>query len=333
MRNPTPPSFAADGNWLITSASAKVDLVRRMREALNSKGLRLFATDRSNLSAAFHFSDGHFLLPPIEASDFLDQLIATCHAHHIRVILPTRDADLRFFAAHREPLEKANLWPLVSDAQTINICLDKIQFDDHCRIHHLPVLPRIHAPTPSDFPCFVRNRIGSAGQGAQRVPQANAMSILYGPPPWPALLIQPCCTDKEYTIDALFGLDGHAVQWISRERIRTKAGESTVSRTVSIPAIDALLPTLARSLHLIGPATIQVFYSEQQGPHLIEVNPRFGGAAALGIEAGMDTPRRLVSLAQGDTVSFLRPRPLEIGMTMLRYSQDIFIHENTTTTT
>ncbi len=333
MPNSSPPSFAAGGNWLITSASAKVDLVRRMRQALNAKELRLFSTDQSSLSAAFHFSDGHFLLPPIESSDFLDQLIATCHAHHIRVLLPTRDADLRFFSAHRAPLEKAHLWPLVSDSQTIDICLDKIQFDDHCCRHHLPVLPRIHEPTPSVFPCFVRNRIGSAGHGAQRVPHADAMRILYGPSPWPNLLIQPCCTDKEYTIDALFDLDGQPVQWISRERIRTKAGESTVGRTVSIPAIDALLPSLAHSLHLIGPATIQVFYSQQNGLHLIEVNPRFGGAAALGIEAGLDTPRRLVSLAQGDTEDFLRTRPLEIGMTMLRYSQDIFIHENTTPTT
>ena len=332
MPNTLPPTFAADGNWLITSASAKVDLVRRMREALNSNGLRLFVTDRSNLSAAFHFSDGHFLLPPIEDSDFLNQLIAACHAHHIRVILPTRDADLRFFAAHRESMEKAHLWPLVSDTQTINICLDKIQFDAHCRSHQLPVLPRILEPTPSDFPCFVRNQIGSAGHGAQCVSHLDSMRILYGPPPWPNLLIQPCCADKEYTIDALFDLDGHPVQWISRERIRVKAGESTVGRTVSIPALDALIPTLAHSLHLVGPATLQAFHSEHHGAHLIEVNPRLGGAAALGIEAGMDTPRRLVSLAQGDTASFLRPRPLEIGMTMLRYSQDIFIHENTTTT-
>ena len=333
MPNSHPPSFTAGGNWLITSASAKVDLARRMREALNSCGLRLFTTDRSDLSAAFHFSDGHFLLPSLGADDFLNQLMETCLARNIRVILPTRDADLRFFASHREPLEKAGLWPLVSDKQTVDICLDKIQFDDHCRHHHLPVLPRIHEPTPSDYPCFVRSRIGSAGHGAQRIPHADAMRLAYGPPPWPDLLIQPCCEDREYTIDALFDLDGHAVQWISRERLRVKAGESTVGRTVSIPAIDDLMPRLARSFHFKGPATIQVFHSEQMGPHLIEVNPRLGGAAALGIEAGMDTPRRLVSLAQGDTASFLRPRTLQFGITMLRYSQDIFIHENTTTPT
>ena len=332
MPNVAPPSFAAGGNWLVTSASAKVDLVRRMREALNSAGLRLFATDHSPLSAAFHFSDGHFLLPSLEDADFLNQLMGNCRARNIRVILPTRDADLRFFASHRDTLAKANLWPLVSDPKTIAICLDKIQFHEHCCRHGLPVLPRILEPSPSDFPCFARSRIGSAGHGAQRISHASALPFFYGPPPWPDLLIQPCCTDPEYTVDALFDLDGQPVQWISRERIRVKAGESTVGRTVSLPALDALIPGLARSLRLVGPVTVQAFYSEKNGPRLIEVNPRFGGGAALGIEAGLDTPRRLVALAQGDTASFLRPRSLQVGMTMLRYSQDIFTHENTATT-
>ena len=332
MPNTAPPSFASGGNWLVTSASAKVDLVRRMREALNSNGLRLFATDHSPLSAAFHFSDGHFLLPSVEDAGFLDQLIDNCHTRNIRVILPTRDADLRFFASHRERLAKADLWPLVSDPKTIATCLDKIQFHEHCCRHHVPVLPRIQEPSPSDYPCFARSRTGSAGHGARRISRADELTFFYGPPLWPDLLIQPCCTDPEYTIDALFDLDGQPVQWISRERIRVKAGESSVGRTVSIPELDALLPPLARNLHFMGPITIQAFYSEQNGPHFIEVNPRFGGGAALGIEAGLDTPRRLVALAQGDTASFLRPRPLHIGMTMLRYSQDIFTYENNTTT-
>ena len=333
MPDTAPPSFAIGGNWLVTSASAKVDLVRRMREALHSCGLRLFVTDHSPLSAAFHFSDGHFLLPSVDDNGFLDLLIESCRARNIRVILPTRDADLRFFASHRERLAKANLWPLVSDPQTIATCLDKIQFHEHCCRNHIPVLPRILEPSTSDYPCFARSRTGSAGHGARRISHANEMQFFHGPPPWPDLLIQPCCTDPEYTIDALFDLDGQPVQWVTRERIRVKAGESSVGRTVSIPALDALLPLLAHSLPLVGPITIQAFFSEQNGPHLIEVNPRFGGGAALGIEAGLDTPRRLVALAQGDTASFLRPRPLHVGMTMLRYSQDVFIHENTATTT
>ena len=321
----SPPSFAAGGNWLLTSASAKVDLARRMRAALNAVGLKLYASDSSPFSAALHFSDEPLVLPSNESNGFLALLLETCAEKNVRVILPSRDADLRFFAAHRDLLLSAGIWPLVSSSETIDACLDKIRFHERCLANGLPVLPRIEFPTAADCPCFVRPRFGSAGVGAGRVPSAEAMRALHGPPPWADLLVQPLCADREYTIDALFGLDGKPVQWISRERIRVKAGESSVGRTVSIPALDALVPALATAFPLLGPATIQAFHSEERGAHLVEINPRFGGAAALGIEAGLDTPRRLVALAQGDINSFLRPRPLRLGLTMLRYTQDLFL--------
>ncbi len=324
MPPPLPPPFAAGGHWLLTSAAAKVDLTCRMRAALNAAGLRLVAADHSPHAAALRFGDDHVLLPALDSPDFLPRLLELCSRRNIRVILPTRDADLRYFAAHRDALCAAGIWPLVSEAPAIETCLDKIRFHDHCRRNSLPVLPRIEEPTAADFPCFVRPRSGAAGLGSGRLPNLDALRALHGEPPWPNLLLQPVCADKEYTVDALFGLDGEAIQWVSRERIQTKAGESTVSRTVSLPALDACLPALAASLRLAGPATLQAFHSEERGVHLIEVNPRFGGATALGIEAGLDTPRRLVALAQGDLNEFLRPRPLRIGLTLLRYSQDLF---------
>ena len=115
------------------------------------------------------------------------------------------------------------------------------------------------------------------------------------------------------------------MQWVVRERLRIRAGESVVSRTVAIPAFDTVIQTLAASLPFCGPVTIQAFYSKSQGVRLIEVNPRFGGASALGIEAGLDTPARLVALAQGDNERFLYNRSLRMGLTMLRYAADVFI--------
>lgn len=325
MTTPTVPAFAAGSHWLLTSAAAKADLARRLRDALQAAGLRLFATDISPLSAAFSFADNHFLLPSLDHPRFLGALLAACEPHGIRVLLPTRDADLRYFAMNRPALETAGLWPVVSDRSAIETCLDKIRFHEHCIAHQLPVLPRIESPSDADFPCFVRGRFGSAGAGARPVPSLDILIALHGPPPWPDLLLQPLGLDKEYTIDALFDLDGHPLQWIARERLRVKAGESTVSRTVHLPAIDALMPALAATLRFAGPVTIQVFHSKTGGPRLIEINPRFGGASALGIEAGLDTPARLVALAQGDLESFRRPRPLRYGLTMLRYSRDIFL--------
>jgi carbamoyl-phosphate synthase large subunit len=192
------------------------------------------------------------------------------------------------------------------------------------------VLPRLEPKGDGDYPCFVRLRHGSGGRSTARIDASDQLQARFCDAAREDLLIQSYCDDPEYTIDALFGPDGALVQWVVRERIRVRAGESVISRIVAIPAIDELVVTLAHSMQLFGPITLQAFYSETGGVHAIEVNPRIGGGAALGIEAGLATPERLVALTQGDVDAFQRLRPLQIGLTMLRYSKDLFIQTETT---
>ena len=96
MTSTAPPPVAAGGNWLMTSAAAKADLARRMRDALRPLRLRLLAADVSPLSAAFHYADASALLPPLGHPDHLPRLIDLCSRENVRVLLPTRDADLLF---------------------------------------------------------------------------------------------------------------------------------------------------------------------------------------------------------------------------------------------
>lgn len=318
-----PDGIPSAGHWLLTSASAKVDLAVRMHRAIHAAGRCLFTTDCDSNAPALHVADGGFVLPPVSSPTYLDALLDACMRREIRVILPTRDADVRYFAQHFDRLVNAGIWPLVSASESVMICQDKIRFYDHCVSNRIPVLPRMQ--TELTFPCYVRPRVGAASVGSQVVPSIETMSALFGNPPWDDLLIQPVCHAPEYTIDALFDWCGKPVQWIARERCKVRAGESVVSRTVQIPALDAIVPVIAESLHLFGPVTLQAFYSPEAGVYMIEVNPRFGGASALGIEAGLQTPERLVAWVNGDVECFRKSRPLHIGLTMLRYSKDLFI--------
>lgn len=318
------PSFVSEGNWLLTSAAAKVDLTLRMRTAVNHAGLSLYAADCSPWAVAFEFADGSVLLPPIEDPGFLKIFIAECQQRNIRIVLPTRDADALFFSQHASKLQSAGIWPLVSSHKTVATCCDKIRFDDHCRGAHLPVLPRITTLDQCEYPCFVRRRRGAGGRGARPVLCAEEMAAILQNAALCDLLIQPLCNHAEYSIDALAAPDGRLVQWVVRERIQLKAGESVISRTTSIPALNALVQQLAASIPFFGPITVQAFYSEEKGPFLIEANPRFGGASALGIEAGLQTPERLVALTRGNINRFEQCADIQSGLMMLRYSKDIF---------
>lgn len=318
------PVWAAGGHWLMTSASAKVDLANRLRNALNRVGLKLVATDVSAYAPALYAADEAFLGLPSDSPGFLEHLIEQCHRRSVRVIVPTRDAELPLLAGWSGRLSEAGIWVMVSPLSSVLCCQDKLSFHAWCREHGLPVLPSLNVMREREFPVFVRPRYGAGGQGSGRVDSWDALKRLTADAPkdW---LIQPFRDLPEYTIDALFDFEGKPVQWVARERLQVVAGESKVSRTVAEPALDGLVMAMGKQLPLYGPVTLQAFFSPEDGPWLIEINPRFGGACALGIEAGLATPERLVALVQGDPESFERERQIRTGLTMLRYSTDRFL--------
>ena len=312
-------------NWLITSASAKVDLVRRMRAAVNASGSKLYVTDVDPLAASFHFADGFAVLPALDTGDYYAALVGYCHENGVGVVLPTRDADVAFLAANKRSLASEGVLVIVSPQETVDICLDKIAFHEHCLCAAIPVLPRVGTLEASVFPCFVRSRVGAGGLGAQKVGNMAEFEALYSGVSCDDLLVQRDVDLPEFTVDILFAADGTAVQWVARERLRVKKGESCVGETVQISALDDVVVNLGQSMSFVGPVTLQCFYTPESGPYVIEVNPRIGGGAALGIEAGLDTPARLVQLVQGDAEAYAQPRPLHYGLKMFRYSADLFV--------
>jgi carbamoylphosphate synthase large subunit len=86
-----------------------------------------------------------------------------------------------------------------------------------------------------------------------------------------------------------------------------------------------LIERVSQVLQFCGPITLQAFCSEHEGPWLIEINPRFGGARALSEEAGLATSERLVSLVMGDSQDFYQTRLINKGLMHLRFSDDLFI--------
>ena len=85
---------------------------------------------------------------------------------------------------------------------------------------------------------------------------------------------------------------------------------------------------IARRLCLSGLHGLDFMLDEDGRAHLIEINPRFGGAASLGFAAGAPTPEFAVRVALGQRVV------PQIGaftedLVMLRYTEDRFVAGST----
>lgn len=313
-------------NVLLLSCGAKVPLLRAWRAAAAERGGLLTAVDCAEDAVGLFEADRAGLLPHCTAPDWADALSRLCRAQRIAVLVPSADAELRAVARLAPMLEDGGTRVLVSPPAALERCADKAAFIEFCQARGYPVAPLHGAAAesePSELnPVFVRPRRGRVPDCTGLVRSAARLEAMRAE--CPELVVQAMIAAPEYSIDVLLDWTGEPLQAVSRRRLRVRGGEATTSRVEQIPALTDLALSLCSELGLIGHVMLQAFYCAAEGAHLIEVNPRFGGASTLAIAAGLDSPRRLLALLAGDA-SARDPGPIRDGLTLLRYGVDRFV--------
>jgi carbamoyl-phosphate synthase large subunit len=309
-------------NVLITSVARKVWLVEAFRRAVGPLGGRVLAADTDPFAVGLRLADGSVDLPRQDGPGFEAALLAACVVHGIRLIVPTRDGELAWFADRRARLAEAGVVVMVAGPAVIELCQDKRAFAEHCLAAGFAVAEIAPSREAVRLPAFARPRRGAGGRGAGRIDDRAALARL---DPWDDWVVQPLVEAPEYTIDLFADFSGAVLSVAPRQRLRVVAGESVVGVTVEAPRLVERSADLARSLGLVGHNTLQAFWDVGE-PLWIEVNPRYGGGAALGFAAGADTPAMLVKLAAGQPVA---PRigDYERGLYLYRYSADHFTRD------
>ena len=304
-------------NVLILSAAAKVLLVRAFGAACHARGGQVFAADLSPDNAALFEADGAIILPRSDAAEFPEVLAQVCAARKVRLVIPTRDAELAVLAAMRVRLEASGVSVLAPSAEALELCQDKRRFVAFCQARGLAT-PRTYAigETPARFPVFVRPVRGAGGKGAITVTRPEDL------PDDAGLLVQDLETAPEFTVDVLCDLGARPLQAVVRRRLLVRDGEAVKSRVEAVPDLEAQALDLCGALGLVGHNVVQAFYAQEDRALFIEVNPRFGGASNLSIQAGLASPERILQMLEGQGEAASAPRLITQGLTMLRYAED-----------
>jgi carbamoyl-phosphate synthase large subunit len=314
-------------NVLITSASRKVSLVQAFQRAVAAEGGgRVVAADCQARAAALHVADRARLLPRTDDPAFWNALVTLVHDEAIGLLVPTRDEELVVFAERSSELEAMGVWVPVASPESVRLCQDKIAFARFCveqGVSVSEILDDEALRCAARYPVFARARRGKSGHQAFQI--ASPAELALRRAEHGELLVQELVTAPEVSLDGLADRDGRVLSVVPRLRGLVLGGESFVSRTVDSPRMVELGRHLAELLGLRGPFVAQAF-DRGDRVDLIEVNPRFGGASALAIEAGADSPRALVRIAAGHDAQPDLGR-YRIGLTMLRYTQDLFVDD------
>jgi len=314
-------------NILITSVSRKVWLVKAFKDAMKQEGIdgKVISVDINPLSAGLYVSDKHYPVPSSSDQNFIPAVLEICKKEDIKLLIPTRDGELLLFAKSKDKFEKQGIHIMVSNPGVIEICNDKYRFYQFLTKNNIPT-PKTYLPNQLDFssihyPLLVKSRYGSGSKGLFKVENAEELQFFVNYVPNP--VIQEFANGNEYTVDLFSDFNGNVLTVVPRERIETFCGESYKGKTVKDTQIIEYAKNLAEKLGTIGHITIQCIKNDNR-LKFIEVNPRFGGGAILGIKSGANTPLLLIKLILGKRIE---PQIGEFkdNFIMLRYTKDLFI--------
>lgn len=320
---------ASGESILATSIGKKVPLLKAIKFAMNKIGSRqrgffLHGSDSDSGCLGAYFVDTFWRCPA--ASELsIEAVIEYCLQNKIGYIIPSRDAELPFFAAHRQRLAAHGIFVMVSPLEAVDSCLDKERFAAQLRLHGLPAIPASSdiAELPPSCGYVVKERWGAGSKSmALDVPYAAAVAhakALHSP------IFQPYVSGKEWSVDLFVSAMGRVLGAVARCRDIVVAGESQVTTTVHFPQLEALCSAVAVHLKIQGHAIFQVIEDAEGLFHLIECNPRFGGASTASIAVGLDSFYWFLLEAQGNDLTQIAFNRSTRDIRQVRVAEDLVI--------
>ena len=116
-------------NVLFTCSSRKIHIIKWLEKTLLKKKskIKIFLSDSNPNVISKYFGDFFWKSPELKKKNF-NKILNFLFKNHIKIIFPSSDKELNFWAEYRDILKKKKIFAMVSDKKTIKICLDKYLF-------------------------------------------------------------------------------------------------------------------------------------------------------------------------------------------------------------
>lgn len=270
---------------LITSASAKIPLIFAVEKMLQGHNIEIMLADVNPNCLSSNFGFKFWKMPYLSElrPEFLRDF---CLENKIKYILPTRDGELDYFAQHKEFLAKSKIFTMVSNKNTIEICNDKFLYYKTLSAQGFRAIPTsldINEIKSEKF--VVKERFGAgsrnAGINLDKKEAIEHSKTLQEP------IFQPFIKGEEFSIDAYSNKFGKNFGIIVRKRITIIDGEAHVSEVCTDFENTLEFKNLINFLNLNGHSVTQFIKDKEGICHILETNPRVGGASTLAFEAGL----------------------------------------------
>jgi carbamoyl-phosphate synthase large subunit len=308
---------------LITTIGRKVFLVRYLREQLGSEGYVVTA-DMSQRAPAGYFSNRFHQVPAIQDPNYLDRVLEIAALEKIDLVIPFKDTELGLFASRRKDFESIGAQVMLSDAQAVLDCEDKLRTASQFLRAGVMTAEIYTDSLPPRFPAVWKQRgLGVETSGCTIV--RNREEIEAAKTFSPDGILQEYIPGPEYTLDVYCDHDFTPRMLVPRERIALRSFVTDVGRTVAWEPFLDEVTRITRTFRLAGVVNIQAFRSGNANTYL-EINPRLSGGLHLSLRAGFDLVAALRNYCDGSPLP-ARLGEYHLGLTMARYDEAVFFEE------
>ncbi len=315
-------------NVLVSSASKKVPLIQALKEAVTriNTDARVIAGDISTDVLCRHVADDFWQLPR-KVEENVDALVSGCKERGITAIFPTRDGELGFWAKERERFANEGIAVLVSSPNAIDACYDKLAFAEFGKKRGLPFIPAaLNIDDAGPGPYVVKERFGA---GARFIGlNLDRDAALAHAKQLQDVIYQPFVAGREISIDAWLDKVSQVKGLVMRTRDTVLDGESQVTTTFRDDRIEVAVREALEALGLRGPVVMQVLVDVDGKIHVIECNPRFGGASTASIKAGLDSFYWSLLEACGEDVGNYPFQRVDGEVRLVRVPHDLVFHDS-----
>ncbi len=318
---------------LFTCVGRRVELVDSFRAAASELNIHLtiHGADLSGLAPAMHHVDTGHIVPPLSDPKHNKVLLQIAKLHDIDMVIPLIDSELLALSRTAPEFEAFGTRVVISSEKVIETCQDKLLTYKTLKNAGIDTpltwtLEQVLKKRRHRFPYFMKPREGSAGQGNFKIDDLDTLKVLARQVPSP--IVQEFVEGVEHTLDVYTGFDGRPRCVVPRKRLEVRAGEVSKAVVVNNRPIMAIGRRVVEMLGACrGVVTVQCIVTPDRNIRVLEINPRFGGGAPLGIRAGANFPLWLMAEHLGRKVE-IKPTAFEHNLAMLRYDESVFIPLN-----
>ena len=218
-----------------------------------------------------------------------ESLLHLCKKNKVQFVVPTRDGELPFWADHQDFLFSNHIGVMISTKSAIQICEDKYLFANYFKKAPIPAIPTTLSISalPSGYERFVaKERSGTASTSIginlrQEDLQVHSQK-LQDP------VFQPQINGKEFSAETWIDKNNRCHGMLLRWRTHVIKGESHKSVTFKNQEWEEKLTASLNKIEgLRGHILAQVMVDQNEKLHLVEINPRLGGASPLALASGL----------------------------------------------